>query len=93
VGLNLTESNAVNVLARYLAPGADRYAEHRRPPSEEEARDALAKLADAAHARLMAGVNGGDVRRHWTGAGGRDLQPAIDQAYEAGYVAGRGLKA
>jgi hypothetical protein len=57
MALNITEATAVNRLADWLL--------YRNRGSEEQARDALALLADKAYKPLMAGVTGDQVRRRW----------------------------
>jgi hypothetical protein len=62
IGSNST-SNDVFRLLRYLAPSVARYGYG--DVTEEEARAAAERLADAAQKRLGAGFRGDDVRRAW----------------------------
>lgn len=62
MALNISEAHDVNVLVDYLCalPNAGG-----RIPGGDEARDALARLADKAHRSLMAGADEVVVRTNW----------------------------
>ena len=59
MAMNISEASAVNVLVSFLChTDSD-------PPTPEQARDALAKLAAAAHDKLAAGVSADTVTNGW----------------------------
>lgn len=62
MALNVSQGNAVNVIAHYLGCGTHSLG---GPPSHDDARRALVLLADGAHRSLMAGVGADHVRQAW----------------------------
>ena len=63
MALTMTQAHAVNVLADYL--GVRDRLNNRPPPTHDEARDALATLAEHADKAMMAGVGRRDVEQQW----------------------------
>lgn len=61
MGLNVTESTAVNTIALYLL-GMGRHG-HEEIPSQEKVLEALAQLSDSSYKRLHAGIDGEFVRQ------------------------------
>lgn len=68
--MTLSEATDLNTVLQWLL---DAPAFCRELPSEEEARDALGRLADRAHSALRAGMDRGDVELHWRTAQPRRL--------------------
>jgi hypothetical protein len=83
MALNISEATWVNTLADYMLPrprpGAPR-------PTANEAREALAQLADHAYKPLSAGINGDEIRRRLDDRArreAREVQQATVPAYRS----------
>lgn len=63
MALNVTESNALSTVLRYLF--GRRRLDHAAMPTDEEMVEALAVLADSANKRMQAGMTGDDIREAW----------------------------
>ena len=75
MALTVTEASAVNDLLRWLGLHADSRFLHDSPEDiEGRARAAASLLADHAHQRLMAGVQGADVEERWSSIEADDLR-------------------
>jgi hypothetical protein len=75
---DLTTASSVNTLLHWILrrPGADGTI-----PAEEVAFIAAARLADSAHAKLMAGVRRHDVVAHWPWSDpGDESEPGTEPA-------------
>lgn len=58
------EAAAINLLVDYVTASVDAHSS-RTAVTSDEARDALALLADKANKHFMAGADGADVRDYW----------------------------